>query len=475
MLETLKNVFDAFGAAIFVPVMIYVIALILKVPGKKAFNSALSAGVGLTGFSLITNSFIPIMVPIVDRMVKTTGIDLPILDIGWQATSVVAYSTQVGLVFIGIALIVQIALFLLKWTNIFMPGDLWNNYSFMVWGSMLYLLTDNMFLAISCMVVLNLYILLFAEVYEKRFSTYYNYPNCAMTAPHHIGAVPYAIAMDWVLRKLGADKINLNPESIKKRLGFIGEPVTLGLILGILLGIAGNFNQLNSLQAWGQIFTVGISTAAVMAVFPKVAGIFASAFTSLTDATKKTAKGSSKKQKREWYIAVNDAVGYGEPATLITGILLIPIMVVLAIILPGNKALPMVDLIALPYMIIVIISISKGNIFKALISGAIWFSLGLYMCTITAEHFTEVAMGVGIDIPAGVMMITSFGIMNNPFMAVVFLAFLSQNVFIITGVIVLYFILYVFVRKNKTRIHDYLETAGTKQEIPEQVTSYKSI
>ncbi|WP_232698154.1 PTS galactitol transporter subunit IIC [Brevibacillus daliensis] len=465
----LKNVFDAFGAAIFVPIMLYIIALILKVPSKKAFNSALSAGVGLTGFSLITNSFIPIMVPIVDRMVKTTGIDLPILDIGWQATSVVAYSTQVGLVFIGIALLIQIVLFLLKWTNIFMPGDLWNNYSFMVWGSMLYLLTENMVLAIACMVVLNLYILLFAEVYEKRFSTYYNYPNCALTAPHHVGAVPYAIAMDWVLRKLGADKVNLNPATIKRRLGFIGDPVTLGLILGCLLGIAGNFDQLNRLEAWGQILTVGISTAAVMAIFPKVAVFFeASAFTSLTDASKKTAKGSSK--KREWYIAVNDAVGYGEPATLITGILLIPIMVILAVILPGNKALPMVDLIALPYMVIVIISISKGNIFKALISGAIWFSLGLYMCTITAGYFTEVAMGVGIDIPAGVMMITSFGIMYNPFMAAIFLAFLSQNVLIITGVVVLYFVLYVLFRKNRTRVHDYLENAGeTEQDVKPEV------
>ena len=42
-------------------------------------------------------------------------------------------------------------------------------------------------------------------------------------------------------------------------------------------------------------------------------------------------------------------------ATLITGIL-IPIMVLMALILPGNKTLPMVDLIALPFMVEVIIS-----------------------------------------------------------------------------------------------------------------------
>jgi PTS system galactitol-specific IIC component len=435
--------------------------MILKVPAKKAFNSALSAGIGLTGFSMITSAFIPTIVPTVQRMVDTTGVKLPVLDIGWQNTAVVAYSTKVGMIFIGIALVIQTVLFLIKWTDIFMPGDLWNNYSFMVWGSIIYLVTNSMPLAIGCMIVSNLYILLFSEVLEKRWSTYYNYPNCAMTAPHHLGAVPYAIAMDWVLNKLGANKINLQPDAIKKKIGFLGEPITLGLILGLMLGIIGNFSRIGTLAAWGEIVTVGISTAAVMALFPKVAGIFASAFTSITEASKKGIKKGAK--SRVWYLSVNDAAGYGEPATLITGILLIPIMVVMAVILPGNTTLPMVDLIALPFMIEVIICISGGNVFKGLISGTIWFSIGLYMCSYTAASFTQVASQVGVAIPAAAMMITSFGILNNATMGLLFVAFLSKNPIIIGAVIILYFVLYFYVKKNKTAIHEYLERNATGQ------------
>lgn len=458
MLQILKNIFDTFGAAIFVPVILFIIALFLKVPVKKAFNSALSAGIGLTGFTMLISAFIPTIVPTVQRMVDTTGVKLPVLDIGWQTTAIVAYSTKVGMIFIGLAILIQAVLFFAKWTDIFMPGDLWNNYSFMVWGSIIYLLTNSIALALGCMILSNLYILLFAEVIQKRWSTYYNYPNCTLTAPHHIGSVPYAIAINWVLNKLGANKVNLQPEVLKKKIGFLGEPTTLGLLLGLLLGVAGNISRIGTLAAWGEIATVGISTAAVMAIFPKIAGVFASAFTTITEASKKKAKNGSK--SRVWYLAINDAAGYGEPATLITGIILIPIIVVIALVLPGNKTLPMVDLIALPFMIEVIISISNGNIFKGVISGAIWFTIGLFMCSSTADAFTQVASQVGVKIPAAAMLITSFGILNNSTMGLIFLAFLSRNPFIIGGTTVLYLVLYYFIKKNKVKIHDYLENSA---------------
>lgn len=458
MLELLQSVLSSFGAAVVVPVMLFIVALFLKVTPKKAFQSALNAGVGLTGFNLIINSFVPIITPVINNMVDQTGINLPVLDTGWQATSVIAYSTQVGVIFLVVGLVLQVVLFLVKWTDVFMPSDMWNNYSFMVWGSMIYLITNNMALAMACMIVQNLYVMLFGEVISKRWETYYNLPGTTLTAPHHVCSVPYAIAMNWILDKLGANKINWDPQTLKKKLGFIGEPVTLGLVLGLIIGILGNLSNLTTLEGWGSVFTVGLATAAVMAIFPKVAGIFASAFTSLTNASKKTAKGSG--ESRSWMLSVNDAVGYGEPATLITGLILIPIMVILAMILPGNETLPLVDLIALPYMVEMIICVSKGNVFKGLISGIIWFSIGLYVCTYTAPYFTEVAMQVGVTIPEGAMMITSFGILNNPVMALLFLTFLSGNYFLIGGVVVLYIALYFGFKKNKQKVWNYLETGS---------------
>ena len=455
MLEILSSVMEAFGAAIVVPVIIFFMALIMKVKPKKAFTAALNAGIGLTGFNMIIGAYSPIVTPVVQRMVKETGVNLRILDTGWQATSVVAYSTQVGMIFLGLGLILQLILFVLKFTNIFMPSDLWNNFSFMLWGSMLYIATGNLWLAIGLMVLSNLYTFVFSEIVAKRWSKYYGYPKCTMTAPHHICSVPLAIGMDWLLTKLGANKVQWNPEKIQDKLGFLGEPTSLGFMLGLLLGFAGNFMRLDTMDGWGEIVTVGIATAAIMAIFPKIAGIFASAFTTITDASKRTAKTGGK--NRVWYLAINDAAGYGETATLLTGMLLMPIILVLAIILPGNQTLPMVDLIAIPYMIELIICISNGNIFKSLISGAIWCVGGLYMITAVAPVFTDVALDVGVNLPQGALLICSFAVMTNHIMGGLFLIFMTQNPLWIGLSIVVYIAMYLFVRTKREAIHDYLE------------------
>ncbi|MBL1228472.1 PTS galactitol transporter subunit IIC [Enterococcus sp. BWB1-3] len=462
MLEILSSIMDAFGAAIVVPVIIFFIALIMKVKPKKAFTAALNAGIGLTGFNMIIGAYSPIVTPVVQRMVEETGVNLRILDTGWQATSVVAYSTQVGMIFLGLGLVLQLVLFVLKYTNIFMPSDLWNNFSFMLWGSMLYIATGNLWLSIGLMVLSNLYSLVFSEMVAKRWSTYYGYPKCTMTAPHHICSVPLAIGMDWILTKLGANKVQWNPEKIQDKLGFLGEPTSLGFMLGLILGFAGNFMRLNTMEGWGEIVTVGIATAAIMAIFPKIAGIFASAFTTITDASKRTAKSGGK--DRVWYLAINDAAGYGETATLLTGMLLMPIILVLAIILPGNETLPMVDLIAIPYMIELIICISNGNIFKSLISGTIWCVGGLYMITAVAPTFTKVALDVGVNLPEGALLICSFAVMTNHIMGGLFLIFMTQNPLWIGLSVIVYIVMYLFVRTKREVIHDYLERQAELEE-----------
>ena len=72
--------------------------------------------------------------------------------------------------------------------------------------------------------------------------------------------------------------------------------------------------------------------------------------------------------------------------------------------------LPVVDLVAIPYMVEGLVAVFNGNMAKVIVTGAIWFSVGLLMCTYTAPLFTEVAKGAGYAIPAGAAMITSFNI-----------------------------------------------------------------
>ena len=262
-------------------------------------------------------------------------------------------------------------------------------------------------------------------------------------------------------KALDFDSLKAMAEKVEGSFVFTVLDMFIGLVVGALIGIIGNFNALvgeGALTAWGTVSSAAVSTAAIMAVFPKVAGIFASAFTTLTDAYKSKAAKSG--EGREWYLSVNDACGYGEPNTLVTGILLIPIMLVVAFILPGNTILPMADLCALPYMVEVFVCVSNGNIAKSVVSGAIWFSLGLVVASVLAPTFTQVAVDAGFQLAQEGVYIISFGIMCHPLIAGLFYAFWSQNPIIIGAVVIAYFVLYFLFKKNKERFVGYLENAA---------------
>ena len=196
-------------------------------------------------------------------------------------------------------------------------------------------------------------------------------------------------------------------------MGFLGEPITLGLILGFVLGIFGHLSDLGTLAAWGNIMVIAISTAAVMAIFPRVANIFASAFMPITEAARRQTT-KDVKQGEDLYIGINDATGYGEPATLISGIILIPVMLLLCVLLPGNKTLLLVDLTAISFIIQPFVAATNGNIFKTVVLSAIWFSIGLYICTWTAPMFTEVYAQFAAEPLAEGALVTAGMIANKP-------------------------------------------------------------
>lgn len=452
-MATLKTILDLFGNIVFVPIMLFFVALILKTPVKKALISALTCGVGLIGFNFVTGGYSPYLTEVMSTFVHDTGFNLEAMDLGWQYTAAVAYSTTVGMLFIGIGIAFQFLIFFTGWTPVFMPTDLWNNYSYIIWGSFTYALTKSMVLAFWCMILQVLYASLFAEVIQKRWATYYGYPGTVMVAAHHVTNVPLYIALDWLWNKIGLDKINFRPDAIQKKLGFLGDPMAIGFIVGIIVGMVGKFKHLGELTAWATIFRFAIATAATMAIFPKVGSIFAGAFTALTDASKKIAKKNGK--VRETYIAVNDALGYGESATLTTGLLSIPVFLLQAFLLPGNIVLPIMSLTSLAYRCEIPVLLSDGNILKSMLSFTIYNVLCLYICTYNTDLFTEMVNNVGM-VWEGASKVCG-AIAAVPGMFAIYWAFSKKNYLLCVIETVLYFVLAIWYKKNKNAVDTYLE------------------
>lgn len=466
MLEALKDFFDVFGATTVVPAMIFIVSLFLKVNPKRAFFSALRAGVGLTGFSWVISSFSPLVTKYIQQMVDTTGLNLPIVDIGWQAGSLTAFGSPIGLSFFVFGLVIELVLFLLGITRVFVPSNLWNNFGYMIWGTMAYAATGNFILSFAFMVFVLLYSLVMSEVVADRWSEYYGVKNATVNSIHNIETLVPALILDPLWNFLGVNKVKLNPESLKSKLGLFGEPMTLGFILGIIIGILGSVKDLAKIEAWGGILSFAVSLAAVMTIFPLITGVFAQAFAPLAEAVernkKKENESSALADKKRWFIAVDDGVGFGEPATIIAGLILVPIMVVVSLFLPGNEALPVVDLIAIPFMIEAMIAISKGNILKAILNGVVWFSLGLYAASALGPIYTDAVKEFGASLPSGVALIMSFNLLAHPLTALVFFAWISGNPIWIGASVIIYLISLFILRTKREEIFAYLKMMADK-------------
>lgn len=432
----------------------------------------LYAGIGLTGFSWIINQFTPIVIKIVYKMVNNTGIKRPIVDIGWEAGAVASFGSAIGLTFFIFGLLVEIILFATRITKVFMPSNLWNNFVFMLWGSLAFYVTHDWWLSLGLSFFMLLYTLLFAEIQADRWSTYYKSKNITVCSAQNIVQTIPAILLDPLWNRLGFNRTTLTPTTLKHKLGIFGESPILGAALGLFISLIANIKELNQVSAWEQIFQFTIQLSAVITIFPLIATVFNMAFTPLAEQIDKSRKQKQKSNlgieinpihdKKRWFLAVDDSVGYGESATIISGIVLIPIMLILAFLLPGNKTLPIVDLVFLPFMVESIVAITNGNILKVIATSIVWFSLGLYTASWLGPIYTYAIAHYGVTIPAGVILVTSFSLMAQPFNALIFTAFISRNPFWISLCIIIYLISLLILRRYRPQIWTYLNKIAAK-------------
>ena len=81
------------------------------------------------------------------------------------------------------------------------------------------------------------------------------------------------------------------------------------------------------------------------------------------------------------HIGMSPALVIGHPTTLVVSVILIPVILAIAVFLPGNEFLPLASLAGMFYLFPLILPFTKGNVVKTLIIGLIALIIGLYFVT----------------------------------------------------------------------------------------------
>lgn len=382
------------GAAVMMPVIFTILGICIGIKPTKALKSGLLVGVGFVGLSVITGLLTSALGPALSKVVEIYGLQLKVFDMGWPAAASVAYNTAVGALIIPVCLGVNLLMLLTKTTRT-VNIDLWNYWHFAFIGAVVYFAMDSIFWGFFAAIICYIITLVLADRTASKFQGFYEgMEGISIPQPFCQGFVPFAEAINAGLDKIpGFDKLNIDAEGMKKKFGLFGEPLFLGVIIGIIIGCLSCASWSELVDKIPYILGLGIKIGAVMELIPRITSLFIEGLKPISEATKslidRKFKGSAGIS-----IGMSPALVLGHPTTLVVSLLLIPVTLILAVVLPGNEFLPLASLAGMFYIFPMILPITKGNVLKTFLIGLVMILGGLYLVTDLAPHFTLAAQDV---------------------------------------------------------------------------------
>ncbi len=409
ILSAIKLFFDTFGATVMLPIIIIILALILGAKFGRAFRAGITVGIAFIGINLIIDLMWGSLTGVGQALVTNLGIERTVYDVGWPSAAAIAFGTNVGLAVIPIALLVNLVLLVTRLTKT-LNVDIWNFWHFAFLGSLVSIVTNNLVYGLIAAAIAAAFALFLADWTAKAVQSFYNVPGISI--PHLASApgVLFAILVNWIFEKIpGLRDLKADPDTIRKRWGLFGEPVILGLIIGLVLGIlAYAFNVPEGQSAMvtiSKILGVGMNLAAVMLLLPRMVSILMEGLIPVSEAAREFMQ--KRASDREIYIGLDSAILIGHPAAISAALVLVPIAILLSIILPGNKVILFADLAVIPFIVALFAPVMKGNIVRMIVAGTLELIVGFYIASSMAPTFTQAAVEAGFEMPEGAVQITS--------------------------------------------------------------------
>jgi PTS system galactitol-specific IIC component len=385
------------GAAVMMPVIFTVLGLLIGIKFSKALKSGLLVGVGFVGLGVVTGLLTNganNLGSALGEMTRIYGLNLSYFDLGWPAAAAIAYSTAVGAFIIPVCLGVNV-LMLVTGTTRTVNIDLWNYWHFAFLGGIVFYATDSLAWAFYAAIVLYVITLCMADFTAKGFQAYYkDMDGISIPQPFCQSFTPFAVAIGWLLDRIpGFSKLDIDAEGMKKKFGLFGEPLFLGVVIGSAIGALACPDLRTVVDRIPKILALGVTLGAVMELIPRITALFIEGLKPISESTRAMVEHRFSGLKG-LSIGMSPALVIGHPTTLVVSILLIPVILVLAAFLPGNRFLPLASLAGMFYLFPCVLPITKGNVPKTFIIGLVSLVVGMFFITNLTPAFTKAVVAV---------------------------------------------------------------------------------
>ena len=388
------------GPMVMMPIIILILGLIFRVKINVLLKSALMVGIGFAGVNMVINWFVAQVADSVTNMVANWGIQTSIMDVGWPARAAATWAFPLAAIVVFVVLGVNALMLITKTTKTVMV-DFWSYNHFIFTGALVWYATNgNPWISIIASAVDFIITIKIADWTTPVVEDYFelegvNFPtsNSAIWAP-----VAYALNKLWDVIP-GINKIDINPKGVQEKFGFVGEPMFMGFIIGAAIGLLAG-------DSIDKVLIVAMSTSATMVLTPKMMQILMEGLLPFANAVKEIL------QKRfpgtDFVMGIDAALTVANESAITVGIIMVPITLLLAAVLPGNKLLPIAD-IAYQAMWLAAwpVAFGKGNIFRGILSTTIITCIVLWIATALAPVHTQLAIAGGFVLPDGMQFIST--------------------------------------------------------------------
>lgn len=387
------------GPMVMMPIIILILGLIFRVPGKTLIKSAFLVGIGFAGVNMVINWFVAQVAGSVTGMVDNWGIQTSIMDVGWPARAAATWAFPLAAVVVFIVLGVNALMLVTKQTRTVMV-DFWSYNHFIFTGALVWYACNNAAIALAAAAIDAAICFKLADWTTPIVEDYFELEGVNFPTSNSVCWAPVA----WALNKLwdvipGLNKLDASPKGIQEKFGFVGEPMFMGFIIGCVISMLAG-------EDISKVLIIGMSTSATMVLTPKMMQILMQGLLPFANAVKEVL--SKRFPDTNFTMGVDAALTVANDSAITVGIIMVPITLVLAAVLPGNKLLPVAD-IAYQAMWLAAwpVAFGKGNVVRGVLSTTIITCIVLLIATALAPVHTQLAIAGGFTLPAGMEFIST--------------------------------------------------------------------
>ena len=385
------------GVSVMMPIVLTILGCILGAGFGKSLRAGLTVGVGFIGLGLVINSLLgTTLSPAVQEMVNRFGLSLTVVDVGWPAAAAIAMGSTVGLIIIPLGLVVNIVMLLTNTTQT-VDVDIWDYWHFAFTGALVSIVTNSYVFGIIAAILNMIVIMVLGDYTAPLVEESLQMPGVSLPHGFTTAYAPIAMLFNWIFDKIpGVRDIDINTDTLQKKFGVFGEPILVGTVIGLVIGVLAYWDGGNVAASITKVLSLGVSLGAVLVLIPKMAALLMEGLLPISYAAS-TFVNKHFKNRGKIYIGLDSAVGVGHPVTLAISFILVPLCIFLAVILPGNKVLPFADLAVIPWMFVLITPVVRNNGFRGIFIGLIVLTVGLYIATDLSPLITTAASNVQFD------------------------------------------------------------------------------